>query len=393
MLRRKIVYLIAMLVIIFINIMYVEYSPYIVLLIMFFLPFVLYIYIYFSSKLISVHTKIEEQSVDRGDKIAFEIIVNNISFFPIPNITVIVEFKYNNCNESMYRQFLVNAKGLEKTRVSGNLMLNYCGDLDIKISKAYIYDPLKIFRCKIACDDYNHIIVMPKLVEPDYYTLHTPDNSISDSQYYSKKTSGNDSSEIFDIREYKDGDSVSRIHWKLSAKQDKFIVKEFSMPISKLNVILVELIESESKQQRKNLDGVYEMVYAIGNFACIKERTFKLVFYSACSKELKIIEINSKDVLIDAIRTLIEEETYIGRAYALNEFQIADMPDIQRVYYITPDISNEIIEFLDNKKDTNFLIYNLQDGAQESDSLEIKGSMLFNVDRDDIKQCLNTILI
>jgi len=78
MLTRKIVYLISMLAIILINIMYVEYSPYIVLLIMILLPLTLYIYIFVTSKLISVHTKMEDQTVDRGDKIKFEIIVNNI---------------------------------------------------------------------------------------------------------------------------------------------------------------------------------------------------------------------------------------------------------------------------------------------------------------------------
>jgi len=393
MLTRKIVYVISMLAIILINIMYVEYSPYIVLLIMILLPLTLYIYIFVTSKLISVHTKMEDQTVDRGDKIKFEIIVNNISIFPAPNITVMVEYKYNNCNESMYKQFVINAKGFEKTRVSGNMKLNYCGDLSIGIKNAYIYDPLKIFKCAIQCNDYNHVIVMPKLVEPDYYTLHTPDNSILDSQYFSKKTSGSDSSEIFDIREYKDGDSVSRIHWKLSAKQDNLIVKEFSMPIHKLNVILVELSDGENEQQRKNLDGVYELVYAIGNFACIKERSFKLVFYSKHIKALKIIEIESKDMLIDAIHTLIEEGTYPDKPYALNEFQIADMPDIQRVYYVTSHIGDDLMEFLDERKDTNFFIYNVEDGTRECESLEIKGAMLLNVDRNDIKQCLNTILI
>jgi len=393
MLRRKIVYLISMVVILCINIMYVEYAPYIVLMIMIFLPLILYIYIFVSSKLISVHTKIEEQSVARGDKIAFEIFVNNISIFPAPNITVMVEYKYNNCNESMYKQFVINAKVFEKTRVSGNMMLNYCGNLSIGIKKAYIYDPLKIFKCSIQCDDYNHIIVMPKLVEPDNYTLYTPDNSILDSSYYSKKASGNDSSQIFDTREYKDGDSVSRIHWKLSAKQDKVIVKEFSMPIHKSNVILVELFGGANEQQRKNLDGVYEMAYAIGNFACIKESAFKLVFYSNHTNGLKTIDIKSKDSLIDAIHILIEEETYSDSPNALNEFQIADMSEVQRVYYITSNISDEIIEFLDEEKDTNFLIYSMEDGTRESESFKIKGAMLFNVDRDDIKQCLNTILI
>lgn len=393
MLRRKIVYLISLILIISINIMFEEYEPLVVLLIMIIVPVVIYIYTYVISKLISINIRTEDQTVARGDKIWFEVIVNNISIFPVPNVTVIVEYKYNNCKESMYKEFIVNAKGSGKTRIDGYMLMNYCGNLKIGIKKAYTYDVLKIVQRSIQTDDYDQIIVMPKLVEPDYYTLHTPDNSILDSQHYSKKISGKDASEIFDIRDYRDGDNVNRIHWKLSAKQDKFVVKELSMPINKSNVILVELFEGATKEQRKNLDGVYEMAYAIGNFACIKEREFKLAFYSEEIKDLKVIEIASSDMLIQAMSLLIQENTYSQIPYSLHRFRTGELSDTQKIYYITSDINNEILEFLNQPKDNDFFIYNMEDGAHESESLEIEGAMLFNVDRNDIKQGLNTILI
>lgn len=41
---------------------------------------------------------------------------------------------------------------------------------------------------------------------------------------------GNDHSEIYDIREYMPGDDIRSIHWKLSSKTDKLILREPSDP-------------------------------------------------------------------------------------------------------------------------------------------------------------------
>ncbi|MBR6322909.1 MAG: DUF58 domain-containing protein, partial [Lachnospiraceae bacterium] len=39
---------------------------------------------------------------------------------------------------------------------------------------------------------------------------------------------GDDASETYDIREYREGDRISRMHWKLSAKRDTLMLREFS---------------------------------------------------------------------------------------------------------------------------------------------------------------------
>ncbi len=39
---------------------------------------------------------------------------------------------------------------------------------------------------------------------------------------------GNDTSEVFDLREYAEGDELKSIHWKLTSKMDRLIVREYS---------------------------------------------------------------------------------------------------------------------------------------------------------------------
>ncbi|MFQ9394507.1 MAG: DUF58 domain-containing protein [Lachnospiraceae bacterium] len=51
-----------------------------------------------------------------------------------------------------------------------------------------------------------------------------------DSDEYATDRKGEDVSEIYAIREYRPGDSMKAIHWKLSARTKHWMVKEFSFP-------------------------------------------------------------------------------------------------------------------------------------------------------------------
>ena len=44
---------------------------------------------------------------------------------------------------------------------------------------------------------------------------------------------GEDRSEMFQLREYRAGDDIRQIHWKLSAKTDELILREASQPESR----------------------------------------------------------------------------------------------------------------------------------------------------------------
>lgn len=49
--------------------------------------------------------------------------------------------------------------------------------------------------------------------------------SNEDSDRFSLYKKGDDPSEIFDIRDFKDGDRFQQIHWKLSSKTGHYMVK------------------------------------------------------------------------------------------------------------------------------------------------------------------------
>ncbi|MCI9164258.1 MAG: DUF58 domain-containing protein [Lachnospiraceae bacterium] len=56
---------------------------------------------------------------------------------------------------------------------------------------------------------------------------------------YDGKKSGTDVSEVFGLREYREGDPLQGIHWKLSGKMQQLIVREFGRPVNYHTLLLL----------------------------------------------------------------------------------------------------------------------------------------------------------
>ena len=125
MLKRKIVYLITVIMVFFCNVYFLDYQPFLVLLIILCLPLVLYIHIIVLRQFIEVRMMLKENMVVRGDKSDFVISVNNRGILPAPNVTIVVAYKYCNCDHVITQSYQVSAKEMHSTRITGTIVMNY----------------------------------------------------------------------------------------------------------------------------------------------------------------------------------------------------------------------------------------------------------------------------
>lgn len=367
------------------------YSVFILLMLMIILPLVSGMYTYCIAKNVAVKSERMPKTLIRGEKMKFEQTVINTAYVPVSNIYIKTTYKYNNNDISTSEYVNVAVKSKEKSRINKEVRLNYAGQLSVSTKGTYIADPLMLFKFVLKEYSEEKIEILPVLNEPDNYVLYSNMGDLQSSNEYSKKRKGDDTSEIFDLRGYVNGDSLNRIHWKLSAKEDELLVKDFSMPISRSNCILVELNRPKSEEDRKNLNGIYEMAYAIGNLACLKEMRFKLAFYSDILGDLKILDIISYDELIEAIRMLIGEAAYDG-SKSLEYYMTSELFGLERLYYITDRIDDMIFE-LDDKVQGQSYIYVVDSGHEAGMITRLNQSTIVKIDRDDIAFGLSNTVI
>ena len=100
------------------------------------------------------------------------------------------------------------------------LETDHCGAYTYKLGKLKVYDIFGFFHFSTNLNKDIELIVKPSPAMPGYM----PD--MYGFKAKSLRKSHKPNSEIYDIRDYQLGDSVKTIHWKMSAKKEKLLVKE-----------------------------------------------------------------------------------------------------------------------------------------------------------------------
>ncbi len=392
MTKRQILYGAAVLVLIAANILTAGYSVFIALLILIIAPCLSVAYAAVVCREISLKTFDLADTFIRGEKLNVRVKIVNNSYLAVSDLYIVIKYRYNNLNGTQESVHKISVESRDTAEICDEIQLINVGELIVGCEDSYIYDPLRLFKFKTRKEDGNRkILVMPVLNEPDYYALHNPLEDVSDATEYSKKKKGEDSSEIFDVRNYIQGDALNRVHWKLSAKEEELLVKEFSLPISSSNCILVELHRPENEDARFNLNGIYELVYSIGNLACVKEKKFKLAFYSVQSESLQIFDVLSYEELVEVIQTLVREKAYDGNL-ALENYLVSELSGMEKLFYITDTIDESVYELEDNIGVSAY-IYAVNSSEDSGQITTLFRNTLYNVDRDDIRWGLsNTVL-
>ena len=101
----------------------------------------------------------------------------------------------------------------------------HCGAYDLSFAKARLTDYLGLFSFRMNLPALGRIYVLPRKQQPE----PLPNLSRFQARAFRPKPGGG-FSEIHDMREYRPGDGMRDIHWKLSAKTDKLIVREAEEP-------------------------------------------------------------------------------------------------------------------------------------------------------------------
>ena len=90
-----------------------------------------------------------------------------------------------------------------------------------------IWDLFHLFGKRIETDGKEELSVLPEYYEALLEITPQIREQLIESEEYDEKRPGDDPSQIFQIREYREGDRMQRIHWKASARTSQLMVKDY----------------------------------------------------------------------------------------------------------------------------------------------------------------------
>lgn len=257
MLRNKILYFMILTEVCLLCILYNAYQPVALLWIVVLLPVLLFGWLCISAYFIRATIEEESVVVTRQNSYEAEVVIENHSMIPAGQIQVRGNVDGKN--------FLIHVYLKERysVKVTWPVDCERCGVKIVTISDVVLFDYLKIFKKVKKLNREIKVIIVPKVYEVPFYVLDGEYEFDGDSEKYSEHKPGDDTAEIFDIRDYQTGDRLSRVHWKLSMKLNRLMVKEYSRPLPDGIMLLMDT---------KNGEECIDVLFSVGIFMAQEKR-------------------------------------------------------------------------------------------------------------------------
>lgn len=142
-----------------------------------------------------------------------------------------------------------------------------CGRVSCTLKSIRFQDPLRLFTFSKKVNYTWEFTISPR-VEAIELKAAIFDKEESESDDFSKFSPGEDSSEVFDLRTYRMGDRLNRVHWKQSSRMGngEMLVKEFSLPIERSLVVVLEFDAKEGPGYMASINALVERALGISQW-------------------------------------------------------------------------------------------------------------------------------
>lgn len=227
------------------------------------IPIILLIIHLISFLLTKIDVEIEESNSSTKKPIKIIISIENKSPFSITHIRVDAKFKNRFFDTEHDCRFVISSTPFSTKKLKYEISSVHIGNIDFLLKKAVFYDYFSMFRFSKRINITKVVPIYPESV-PVSVEVRPNNFFLGEADKFSKVKAGDDPSEVFNIREYIQGDKLNKIHWKLTSKTDKYMVKEYSLPVSDNIFIYLDLkCKDESEESLLFIDSLIKSFFSI----------------------------------------------------------------------------------------------------------------------------------
>lgn len=282
----------------------------------------------------------------RGERVDFKVHVVNRSrlFFPRIEAFFYSTDLYGEINALTQDSITLAAK--EDRTFSFDIRFDHVGVFSAGLNKVVIYDLFGIFSCTYENEKRYEVTVLPKIYDISRLPISEDVQSRNDHSRFSVVMDGSD---YTGVREYVPGDPMKVIHWKLSARIEGYLTKQFETNTS---VGLCTILDFYSPAYEQDalmsiFDTVLESGVTAHNYARKHGYDSYICFFDRQGIKNKLIE-HRRNQMSENIPRMprVYTEADRGRGIDLLREEGRSYYSMGNIAVCTADISQEMIEAL-----------------------------------------------
>ena len=236
-------------------IFYKEYLSSLLLLVVFITPLLSLLLTLPACFLTRVRIRLEKDVAEREEPVPLLLEVENRWTLPVAMVRVQLRC-INHLGQSPEGGVFSPLELTESTEIAPrsrvvlrrSLVSRWCGQVEVQGAKVRLADPLRLFVLPTAKPkNLQQVEILPQLGAVGVFPAEGA--AAPESERYSPYRPGDDPGEVFQVREFQEGDSLRRIHWKLSQRLDTWMVRDFSQPMEYGLYVLLEMGQSPQPEE------------------------------------------------------------------------------------------------------------------------------------------------
>lgn len=192
----------------------------------------------------------------KKESFSCELEIENGGWLPAGSTAFLITYGYGDKKWKEKR-----CVGSREEGITFSVMPMYCGVEDITLEKIRIYDYLLLGFARKKISDTMQITVFPREFALDIRCGGWESEEFSGENQAERMGIGT-ADEIRQIREYREGDQRSQFHWKLSARMEDLLVKEYEREQENGEELFLDLKGFDIATQEEK-DRFYELLYAL----------------------------------------------------------------------------------------------------------------------------------
>ena len=246
--------------------------------------------------------------VERGQKGSVLLVVENPTLFPAfrAEAEIVYWNQFRKKKHSAWVQIQISGKGREE--ILCEWRGEHCGNLIFQVRRIKIWDYLRITSFRRACGETCTASILPV---PRVLSLPPADREKipEEGETYDPHRGGDDPSEIFQVREFRPGDRVSGIHWKLSARSGTLMTKEYSRPLQEGGLLFLDLYSPEASGNWAEADDYLDLVFSFCLALLEEERNCRVVWRTE-EQGLSKMELKDQESVYELLGFLFRTVPY-----------------------------------------------------------------------------------
>lgn len=322
-----------------IAILFSSYPAYLAYKLSIIIPIISIVILIINRLCIKVRINVNEKVVSKGDNISVSIQTKNIGIFPSGEILAYMELYYGEYSQAK-KKICFSSMPFKNT-VTFQVATEYAGNMRLICKKVELCDYFRMFKFKIQKGKKEYDIqVLPKPLPIQITYNQCESHEIIEADSYHLLKKGYDRTELFNVREYVPGDNLRDIHWKLTDRMGKYMVKEYSLPISVGLGIITDFTEYAINFDSVIVaDKIVEIAYSICNNVLLEGGKYNIYYFNKNNGIMDQQLIDSEEKLTESINIILDTVLLKRNEKIEDESIVFDRCNQYNIIYITSKIS------------------------------------------------------